>query len=142
MTQSLMMTESLLRLLRSAASDGCAVENGDYNAALRDVIALIETGTSDNYFWKFHLKVLELHEAANNRDSDVPVTALGPDGVQDRLNWVFKKVGGIDAVMTIGGVTRSTVYVWRKSGARIPLDTAAALTKEAGVTLDWLIEGR
>lgn len=62
-------------------------------------------------------------------------------GQARRMGEVIEKAGGAVRVAQRLDVNRGTLLKWKKGEARIPLDEAAQLAAEAGVSLEWLAFG-
>lgn len=59
----------------------------------------------------------------------------------DRFAEVVRRVGGVMRAAELCSVGRNAVYLWGRGTSRIPLDAAATLCRDAGVSVDWLISG-
>ncbi len=70
-----------------------------------------------------------------------PEKQLRLAGQAERIGRAIDLAGGTIRASQLLDLNRGTLLKWRKGEARIPLDEAALLAREAGVTLDWVATG-
>jgi transcriptional regulator with XRE-family HTH domain len=58
---------------------------------------------------------------------------------EDRISKLIDMLGGPTRAATVLKRSRTTIDNWRSGSARISLEDAYSLTREAGVTLDWIL---